>query len=575
MSLGLWAGTLAVKHRYLPQQFVVAAAFACIAVLYYIVFFVSIVDPNLGRWVNYLIYAAGWGLALFGLLHVKRLFNNKILLAYVVVPVMIITVFAGYYSMVLTSCRINVPGAQKHDNSTYCNIHMLPGDNALPYQYAQNIANKKADALISDWKLADRPPVQIGAGLGVIYLSRDMLATQSAYQAIATFLQLSWVAAGFGILITFGVKLYKTMIAIGFMSMSGFIYLNSIFVWPKFFAASLVAMGCALLLDTENKNYKRYAITAAVAMGLGLLIHDGVTFTILGVLAVLAILYIKRYLAKPNKQGKRSALPFRPLVIGGVAALLLVGPWMLYKSQNTTSDHLIKWHFAGVVQTDNRSTARTIIDSYQKLSFHEWYQGRLENIKMLVVPIERNALPGGIKTLGLSRPALKNAHKSLSNWFEQNDFYIVFFAFGLFNVGWLAVWLKNNRRHVTALEKRLLTAVAISIVVWVIVMFLPRSTVLHQGSYATVLVIYCLLATWIARAHVTLLLTLFAVQFVLFNVFWVVGAFAVFTLPIRSGIRPLLAGCVLYPLLLWVAWRVRNADKALAIELKKTNALRS
>ena len=541
--------SFAYKRHYVPKQFIVIAAFGIISLLYYFIFFMSLVSPSLGEFFGFLIYAVGWILAIYGVYRLKNLLKNRTIVRFILLPLSIMVILTGYYTFILTSCRTPDVGP-KDNNNTFCFLHSLPGDNTLPYIYARNITQNKPTALIGDWKLVDRPPIQIGAGLGILDLTKKAPNDYRAYQLVATFLQLSWVAAVFGLLFTVGLEFGQIILGIGIVSMSGTVFINSVFVWPKFFAASLVVMGCVLLFDTANKYWKRTSITAITAIGLGLLIHDGVVFTIAGLIVVLAYIWLRSLLSGTAKTKKRS-FSLRPLLIGGLIALILIAPWIIYKSHNSSSDRLIKWQFAGVINPDNRSTMQTVIDSYKHISLHTWLENRKLNIKMLYVPIEKPELPNGIKALGFSGTSIKQSLGHLSIWYEENDFYIFFFAFGLLNLGWLAVFTRKNRSSITDVEKRLVWASLISIVVWVLVMFIPSSTVIHQGSYATLLIIYCLLITWLGRNK--LLFPLFVIQFLLFSVLWVFGVFARYDMSLHKGMPGFLATLLLLAMYLLLA----------------------
>lgn len=556
LTIGLWAGFFAAKNHYIPKQFIVTAAFGFIAIFYYLVFFLTLANPSWGHSFNYVIYIVGWGLALYSLLNIKRLLRQRSLAICILLPLSIMLLLTGYYTVLLTSCRISIVNSQRDDNSTYCHLHSLPGDNELPYLYAQNVIHRESHALISDWKLADRPPIQIGAGLGMFNLNNDSSSggyrgyeSYRGYQLVATFLQLSWVAAIFGLLITLGIRLRQTILAIGIMSMSGFVYINSVFVWPKFFAAGLVVMACVLLFDTGRKHYNRGLVSAITALGLGLLIHDGIIFTMLGAGIVLGYIFLR---GNPPKTNKRVGhIPWRSILAGCLIALLFISPWLIYKNHNTSSDRLVKWHLAGVVATDNRTTTQTIVDSYKHIGLHTWYENRVANLQMLAVPMEKQQLSTGTTDFGFSAAAIKQSLGYLATWYEQNDFYILLFALGVFNVGWIAAFSRKNRSKISVLEKRLLAASFISIAVWVLVMFLPYSTVLHQGSYATMLILFGLLAAWIARNN--LLLPLFIIQLLVFEVFWVIGVYSRYTQSLHGAVPAVLVSLLFAVILLALA----------------------
>src|SRR6202011_3761508 len=76
LAIGLSLAALAAKHYYVPKQFILTAAFGVIALFYYLVFFLSLLNPSVGKWFNFLIYLAGWSLVLFGIYKIKQLLKS-------------------------------------------------------------------------------------------------------------------------------------------------------------------------------------------------------------------------------------------------------------------------------------------------------------------------------------------------------------------------------------------------------------------------------------------------------------------------------------------------------------------
>lgn len=531
LAIGLCLSSLAFKYNYIPKQFILTVAFGSIAFLYYIVFFLSLLNPAYGKFFNIIIYILGVTILLYGFYKLKVLIKNKSFVIYVLLPLSIITVVLGYYSILLRDCRVNVPANQQYSNASYCYLSNLPDDNSLPLAFAQNIEERTPKALLGGWRLVDRPPIQIGAGLAVLELTNKQADISRGYQIIATFLQLGWIAAVFGLLITLGLKLKHTILLIGTMTFVGVIFINSVFVWPKLFSASLVVAGCALLLDFSNKNRAKFVFSSIILVSLGLLIHDNVIFTLLGLVTVLAYLVIRNIISKSKHKTK--TLPWKSVFIGCVVAILILTPWAVYKEKISSSDRLVKWQFAGVIKPDNRSTISTLIDSYSNISFDKWIKNREINLETMVKPILSSNLSTGIKSVGFSKSSLRFSLSNLSTWYEENDFFVLLFALGFFNLGWVILLLRKQPLKFSSLQKYLLATSLIGIVFWVILMFIPGSTIIHQGSYATLLILFCLFGNWLARTR--LLYVLFFIQFLLFNTFWVLGVFTRYNVSLRRA----------------------------------------
>jgi hypothetical protein len=521
LVIGILVGFVLARYHYVPKQFIVTTAFAFIAILYYLVFFISLLNPNYGLIFNTVLYIVGLSAILYGLYRIRILYKSKTIMLCILLPIFITVLVLGYYSVLLGGCRLHEVNGQT--NTSFCYLVSLPIDNTLPLTYAKNIQEKNPKDFVGDWNLVDRPPIQIGAGLSVLELTNKPQDIDTGYQLIATFLQLSWISAVFGLLVTIGMKLKHIILLIGTMTFTGVIFINSIFVWPKFFSASLAIMGCVLLFDVSSKYRKRIVVSSIILIGLGLLIHDNIAFTILGSIAVLLFMAIRNILSKPNHKIK--TMPWRSVFIGCITALLIATPWIIYKDMNSTSDRLIKWQFAGVIKPNNNSTISTLINAYKGIPFSTWLSNRWVNLETILKPILSHNLTMGIKSIGFSKSAIKASLSSLSVWYEENNFFALLFSFGLFNLGWLLLAIRKNAYKVSTLQKYLFASSLIGIIFWIILMFIPGSTVIHQGSYAALLILFCLFGAWLS--HTSLLYILFLLQFVAFNIFYVIGIFII------------------------------------------------
>ncbi|HUD06363.1 MAG TPA: hypothetical protein VMR34_00600 [Candidatus Saccharimonadales bacterium] len=532
LAIGLFLSSLAVKHRYIPKEFALASAFAFIGLIYYIVFFVSLRNPGHGKSLNTIIYLVGGVLIVYGLFKLKYLLKNKNFKIFILLPLTVIVVALSYYTVLLKNCQIPTVSGLDYSNSAYCYLSKLPGDNSLPLIFAQNIEERTPKSLVGGWNLVDRPPIQIGVGLGVLQLSGKLPAITESYQVIATYLQLSWIAAIFGLLITLGLRLRDTLLITGTMIFTGVLFINSIFVWPKLFAGSLALVGCVLLLDFANKNRAKTIISSMIFIVISLLIHDAVIFTILGLAAVLIYIYVKNKISNPKKLVKK--LPLKPIIMGCLISVIILTPWMIYKDRNSTSDRLTKWEFAGVVVPNNKPTLSTIINSYESISINTWLKTREINTKTMIVPELNKNIVNGVKSFGFSKSSLRSTLSNFSAWFQVNDFYVLLFTFGFFNLGWIALLFKKNPIKLSQLQKHLLEVSLIGLVFWVVLIFIPGLTIIHVGSYATLLLLFGLLGTWLARTKV--LYALFFIQFLLFNLFWIIGNYPIYNLSLRKSL---------------------------------------
>src|SRR4029079_2812467 len=112
----------------------------------------------------------------------------------------------------------------------------------------------------------------------------------------------------------------------------------------KLLAGALVVAGMAPFLGTagktEGKTWLRWLPVGAVLVSLGLLSHSGVLFTV--VPFAIFLLY------KLSKLFRTKQLSYMPLLVAAGLALAILMPWQVYRNSITTSDRLVKYHFANV-----------------------------------------------------------------------------------------------------------------------------------------------------------------------------------------------------------------------------------
>lgn len=271
--------------------------------------------------------------------------------------------------------------------------------------------------------------------------------------------------------------------------------MNSVFVWPKFLAASLVVAGMMPFIGKPlKKESLRYVPVAAVLVALGLLSHTGVLFTV----APFGLLLL--YKLYPLWKSKK--LSFAPLLIAAILGVAVLLPWQLYKGSITTSDRLVKYHFAGVsAYEDTRGTLETIIDEYRELTIAEWANNKLKNAETLIT--------GNVCSISL-HPSLEKC----SGW-KMLSFFSTLFALELFAFGVVLLMYNGVRRRLDAFDKDVMLLTLGMLLFWVLVMFEPGSTIVHQGSYATMLLLFVLVAKHLA-AYPRLLIALIVMQLVIF-----------------------------------------------------------
>jgi len=200
----------------------------------------------------------------------------------------------------------------------------------------------------------------------------------------------------------------------------------------------------------------------------------------------------------------------RSLLIGCAVYLVLMAPWSAYqKFYNPPGDRLVKMHLAGLNDVDrqSRSSLQAILDSYQKLSPPEILNNKWENVKTLVDSPYSNA--------------------DQWSWRRAKEFFHVLRGVSVLNVGWLVLLVTLFQRTPSQITRRaqgLMAIAAFSIGFWVLIMFGPSTTVIHQGSYATMMLLFTSLAVFLTQLPQWLCYALLSLQILLFTFDWIVTA---------------------------------------------------
>lgn len=513
-GFGLLIGIFLIQKKFLPKEFLYIGSVAISLLFSYLLFFIYLLSPWFAR--NMVL-----GFIAVGIFFVIRIYVaikknetlRKTIISYFFIPLALTALIFATYSALFYSCQ-NQPtrygGYGEVRNDTFCTIKHLPFDNALSYIYGNNILNNNDKKKALSWYLVDRPPLQIAATLPVLGFTKDTSRYRqfTSYHLFSVILQLSWVGAVWGICKKLKLRsIYIVVVIIG-LSVTGFFFINSVFVWPKLLAASLVAFATLLLIDRSRlKQREKYLPMAAIAASLGILSHSGVMFTLLPLFIYVVIRFMRE---------KRWYKKLKYPALAAMIVLVTFIPWQLYKSSVNKNDRLLEWHLAGISKgTDSRPTTKTIVEEYRKLDFAEWVEARQDNLHILVVgsPADYENCVSG---LGVLRGTC-----SAQEW-RGVTFFSTFFAFEFFIVGFFLIFYRLARGKLDTTDKTLFGLTLASVLVWSVMMFLPGGAIVHQGSYATMLLGFILFAKIIIDLQPKLLIGLVASQSVLFCLIWIV-----------------------------------------------------
>jgi hypothetical protein len=374
----------------------------------------------------------------------------------------------------------------------------LPADNLFPMIFAQHLSNGlygigvPPHPLDSEWLTSDRPPLQAAITLAAFSVHKG--DRQVFYQFASTICQIGWVGALYALVRTMGLRRRQGRIVLLAMASSVFFFLNSIFTWPKLLSAWLFLFALTLILymvrERGRVSYWILPIAAAAAT-LALLAHTGVGFSVLA-LPWLAICW------RPWR-----VVSMRSAIVAAIVAIGLMGPWLAYQRfYDPPGNRLFKMHFAGVPDIDARGTGQALLDAYRGLTLEEYLHGRWANVQQQWF---------GTYPLPL---------ESWIDWVQWQQILRHVPLVGFLCVGYVLLFMRPASPALLdeplRLTRQLSWFALITMGIWIVVMIVPASALIHQGSYAmTALLLFCG-AVFVAAMPLVIRWTVLALHLLLF-----------------------------------------------------------
>ena len=441
----------------------------------YLAFWLWFFSPSAARWSNLLLpcCAAVYVLVCFWNLdgHKRRILKELSL------PLGL----AGATALIVVSTGFLYGGLEDPFETAGARFsHQLPPDNTIPFLFAEGLVNGHVKRpLLADWLSSDRPPLQTG-----LYLSqRRFFVHELPYTVVSVVVQSLWILSLWLLLRAFRVDPRAAGLILLVCLFNGFVFLNNFYTWPKLLAATYVIGFSTVLLSPDVLAIARrrwpLAAVAGAMLSLAMLSHGGSMFGIAG--TAFAYLLLRRSLD----------VKLFSIVLG--SALVLYLPWMLYqKLYEPPGDRLLKYHLAGVEPLDPRSFGQVVAEAYGKLTFRDWASGRFENLTTIIDhQIEYWHDVGALLVeMAQTGPRANSAVARNALDLRAMNFFYLFPCMGPLLLAAVALvvglWRRTGTKEWSAAVALWLT-VAGTIAIWCLLMFKPGATVIHQGTYALVL----------------------------------------------------------------------------------------
>jgi hypothetical protein len=505
LLLGLPLAALIVQRQKLNPSFVLILGITISSLIGYITFWGYFINYIFGIVFSVLGLLSGIGYTVF--LVRKKALAKLLSVPDVILPTLVMAVVGLTYLAVLYILPTGDPAELLAEGRFFAMD--LPPDNVLPKMFADRLyAGQDPRPLLGEWLSSDRPPLQTG----IILLQRPLMSLTGLpgglyYQILATIAQCSWVAAIWALCRTLQFSGRRIAIVLAFSIFSGFFLLHTVFVWPKLLAGAMVVFAFTILLPSILESRRPTAIEVGLAAGataLGMLSHGGVVFTVPALVTVM-VLRPKIFPGIPQ------------ILIGSVIFGLLLAPWGAYqKFYEPPGNRLVKWHLAGVENpNDRRPSLQTILEAYRGLTIPKLLDHKWQNVEALA-----RDTSGRLQSNDTLR---KNASDSRRTY----EFFYLFRGLGILNIGWLVflvnLFRKSDPGDTSRKINLLLEVILVSLAFWVLVMFGPGTTVIHQGSYATMILLFTALPALLSQLPRLLCYALLSAQIVLVIYDWFIS----------------------------------------------------
>jgi hypothetical protein len=385
--------------------------------------------------------------------------------------------------------------------------HLLPADNQLPYYLAKVMSHGRPPTpFFGDWLSSDRPPLQTGICLSQFAYCKGEIT----YEILSVVLQSLWIYALLLLLSSLRLDLRAVRLTLLTSLFSGFVFINSFYVWPKLLAAAFMLAFSALLLSPDllrdiTSRPSKAALGGAL-LAFALLAHGGAAFSVIGLGITVLLVHPRLALRKG-------------VWVAVLACVCLYVPWTLYqKLYDPPGDRLLKWHLAGVTRVNSVPFGKTLVTAYSDLSFQQVINYKRRNLDAVVNG--KGAYWSGLETLvthmGKHNPEDAKLVQQTAQGLRALCFFQTAPCLGFLMFGPVALLVGISRRFRSQEWKAASTLylyVGFTVVVWCLLSFGPATTIIHQGSYAAMLLAFAapILTFWASSPLLARLIALLQV----------------------------------------------------------------
>ena len=364
----------------------------------------------------------------------------------------------------------------------------LPSDNILPGLFAQRIVEGASTArpLPPLWpggdRASERPPLQAAVVVAVGSMVPGLGGDE--YQILATLCQAQWLPALWLMGAACGFPRRTTAFVLLACAVSGFFFVNTIYTWPKLFAASLMLGALAIALEpvaTDAGAARARGIVVAALCALSLLAHPGPAFTLLVVPLVWPVV---RGVTAMRMSGATVAA-------AGLVVVALCAPWVTYQRfVDPPSGRLLREHLGD--GGSQGSVVAAIARANVERPLAEQVRVRTANLGSQLGNPLVDVWPGSV------------ARGQKEQFFHHGA------SLGVLLVGLALALLPPRPGTPDDVVRRLAIIAVVALVSWALLVFGPSQAVIHHGSAVTTVLLFFAGACGLTRLPAPVAWTLLA-----------------------------------------------------------------
>lgn len=461
------------------------AGLSGIGILAYAAFWIYLANPAAGRLFDYFSYGACAAVL------VACLWRKRDIFIATLRPLARPAALSWCWSVLVLAAGLAPGGSHLPlSSSTVRFSHQLPSDNALPWFFALQLVSKARPLphfLVPGWLSSDRPPLQAAVVVSQWPSFGNAGSAMLHYEVLCVLLQGAWVFGLFVLLESLELSRLPRALAMSVAMISPVAIVQGFYVWPKLFPAGYLLCLAAVVIGQRGVLRgagARLGAIFGIGAGLAMLGHMGSAY---GLVALGVAALVLRRLPRPA---------FLATMVGSLGLTMV--PWFAYKAfYDPPGDRLFKWQLAGVTAVTKSGALQAILHAYHSLSLSQYLTDKWSNVVTLVGGgsgvLGRGlgvvgAYTGFVRSLFDFGPASSSHRLAAAAALRSIQFFHLFPNIGLASLAPVAIlvaFVMRRRTREMSAASRMWLLVVVILPIWCLLDFLPRSTVVHDGTLFT------------------------------------------------------------------------------------------